>query len=270
VDLVIDSDLFIRQGVNGVDLVITTTKAGNQSLRFSGNPMKNRQDLASRLGLTLDNFVYMGAEMKDHVVFVTSSDRGRGSASQAESIACDAMFTNEPGVFPVLLPGDCATVFVVHELVWGIIHAGRDNAAIIIPKAIGLICTAFNIDPRSIFAVVGPTIGNSLDEERLTRDADLRYFFSREKEKYIHKQRVEKTWIRSGAIVDTVIDVEGIGVEGWEVLLAKYVEFALRESGVIRILNPNLDTMSGKFFSHSLSVKTGTEEGRHACLIGRF
>ena len=180
------------------------------------------------------------------------------------------MFTNEPRVFPVLVPGDCATIFIIHELVWGIIHAGRDNAATIIPKAINLICTAFNIDPKSIFAVLGPTIGNSPDEERLARDADLRYFFSHEKEKHIHKQRVEKTWIRSGAIVDTVINVEGIDVEGWEVLLAKYVEFALRESGVTRILNPHLDTMSGKFFSHSLSVKTGDPEGRHACLIGRI
>ena len=77
----IDSDLFIRQNINGVEIVITTRKAGNQSLRFPGNPLENRQDLVGRLGLTLDNFVYMGAEMKDHVVFVSAKNGGSGSFS---------------------------------------------------------------------------------------------------------------------------------------------------------------------------------------------
>ncbi len=258
----IDSDLFIRQNVNGVEIVITTKKAGNHSPRFQGNALENRLYLANCLGLGLNNFVYMGAEMKEHVVFVTSSDGGRGSLALEDSITCDAMFTNEPGVFPVLLPGDCAPIFIVHRLFWGIIHAGRANASVIIPKAIGLVCKAFGVDPKSILAILGPTIGNASDGERLAEDDSLRYFFPRNKEKYIHDQLVDPGWRKSGAVVEST--------EGWEILLAKYVEFSLRELGVVRLLNPHLDTLSGRFFSHSLSVKTEDPEGRHACLIGRI
>jgi copper oxidase (laccase) domain-containing protein len=260
--LVNDSDLFIRQSVNGADIVITTKKAGNQSLRFPGNPLENRQHLVERLGLNLNSLVYMGAEMKDHVVFVTSSDGGRGSLSQKDSVACDAMFTNEHGVFLVLEPGDCATIFVIHELFWGIIHAGRANASAVIPKAIKWLCKTFGVDPKSVLVALGPIIGNAPDEEKSPVDDSLRYFFTRNKEEYIRDQLIDPDWIKSGAIVEYA--------DGWEILLAKYVEFALRKVGVIRVLNPHLDTLSGQFFSHSLSVKTGSTEGRHACLIGRF
>ncbi|MCL5016258.1 MAG: laccase domain-containing protein [Patescibacteria group bacterium] len=229
-----DDGKFFPNNINGLLEVVSTLKAGNMDFRFGTREsvLDNRQAMARRFGLKLNDFAYMCAEMSDKIALVTKAN-GKGTP-------CDAMFTAKSRVFPTLLPGDCAPIFIVHRDVWGVIHAGRANASAIVPASISWLKDSFGINPSALIAMLGPTI----------RDT---YVFPYDKRKYIEDQLQDSAWTGH-------IDEES---DGYHVHLDSCVQYLLRKNGVGRIIDLGMDTAKG-FFSHSLGI-----EGRHACFIGK-
>ncbi|MCL5007015.1 MAG: laccase domain-containing protein [Patescibacteria group bacterium] len=232
-----DEDNFIYNTVNGILLAISTEAAGNMDFRFSvrEDVLENRRRMAGRFGIDHKSFVFMSAEMKSEIALVSDRNGGQG-------LVCDAMFASESRVFPIILPGDCSPIFIVHRDVWGIIHAGRANASTVIPASISWLGARFNANPSALITVIGPTIRET-------------YVFPKEKKGTIKAQLEDDDW--RGCIDERV--------DGYHVHLDKCVAGLLRKSGVppARIVDLGLDTAHG-FFSHSLG-----KEGRHACFIGR-
>lgn len=95
--------------------------------------------------------------------------------SHFQTVECDAIITNQPGIMLGILVADCYPVllFAPEQQVAAVVHVGwRGAAAGILPKAITAMSNEFGIRPEQLFAAVGPGIGaHRYEVDRAVRDA---------------------------------------------------------------------------------------------------
>ena len=108
-----------------------------------------------RLGDILSKIVFCRQTHSDRVIQVSSELVGRPTA--------DAMITDQTNLGLGVLTADCVPVFIHDQKrsIIGIAHAGwRGTFYKIICKTINKIGDNFNVKPKDIIAVIGPSIGN--------------------------------------------------------------------------------------------------------------
>ncbi len=240
-----------------VDIAFSTFSAGNMRFGLSDPRDKkndrsvvlgNRRRLFRELGFDGSRVAWMATRMAGMVHCVVSKDLGSGRLSHEDGVPCDAIFSDIPGSVVGLLPADCAPVMVFHKsALWGIVHAGRPNAHVVIENSIEWLVRQ-GIKLENVTAILGPTI------------RPLTYFFPNGKEAYIAEQLHDESWKQ-------FITAES---GGHRVDLPGYVRSLLLAGGILpgHFVDLGLDTADG-FFSNALKNKRGID-GRHASLIGQM
>lgn len=124
--------------------------------------LENRRRFAAALGFSLDDVVATRQVHETTVRVVTRAECGTGASSRAhETWACDALVTQEAGVFLMGFSADCPLVMLVdaQARVLGLAHAGwRPAFAGILAKTISAM-TKLGAEPARMLAAVAPAIG---------------------------------------------------------------------------------------------------------------
>lgn len=135
----------------------------NLGLHVGDNPetvLKNRQHLASVLGIPLDNFTTARQVHGCNVVTVKKSD---GAFHYDMSIAeTDAMITDIPNICLMVLQADCVPIllFDAEKKVIGASHAGwKGTLSKIAQNTVRALQERFNCIPKDIYVGIGPSIG---------------------------------------------------------------------------------------------------------------
>ena len=117
--------------------------------------MQNHHALAKALGYDIDCLIHMRQIHSDRVVHVDTAFRFDDPPE------CDALITATPGIALMVMVADCTPVLMVDPVNHAIaaVHAGRAGAfKNIIARTLGAMQKSFGSDPRSILAVLGPSI----------------------------------------------------------------------------------------------------------------
>jgi len=97
------------------------------------------------------------------VAVVNETHRGAGATPARPPIAgTDGLIASVPGVALGILTADCASVYLVDRVnrAVGLVHAGwRGTSALIVSKAVDMMCSEFGTDPRRLVVAIGPSIG---------------------------------------------------------------------------------------------------------------
>ncbi len=135
----------------------------NLGFHVGDNPetvLKNRQHLASALGIPLDNFTTARQVHGGNVVTVTKPG---GSFHNGTAIAeTDAMVTNVPNICLMVLQADCVPMlfFDAEKKVIGATHAGwKGTLSKIAQNTVLTLQERFNCLPKDIYVGIGPSIG---------------------------------------------------------------------------------------------------------------
>ena len=135
----------------------------NLGFHVGDNPetvLKNRQHLASALGIPLDNFTTARQVHGGNVVTVTKPG---GAFHHGTAIAeTDAMVTNVPNICLMVLQADCVPMlfFDAEKKVIGATHAGwKGTLSKIAQNTVRVLQERFNCLPKDIYVGIGPSIG---------------------------------------------------------------------------------------------------------------
>lgn len=130
--------------------------------------LKNREKLASVLGVSLGNFTIGNQVHGDNIFIVTASDKGRGAYEHNNAVPfTDAIATSVPGVCLMVLTADCASVLFYDPVkkVIAAVHAGwRGTVKKITQKTVAFLRDEFGCEPSDIIAGIGPSIGPDANE----------------------------------------------------------------------------------------------------------
>ncbi|MBE0503217.1 MAG: peptidoglycan editing factor PgeF [Desulfuromonadales bacterium] len=95
--------------------------------------------------------------------------------SHFQSVECDAIVTNQPGIMLGILVADCYPVLLFDPIqrVAAVVHVGWRGAANgILPKTIACLFNDFSVNPADLKAAIGPGIGaHRYEVDRPVRDA---------------------------------------------------------------------------------------------------
>nr|WP_236838543.1 peptidoglycan editing factor PgeF [Caldalkalibacillus salinus] len=125
--------------------------------------LNNRKKLLDIHRMPTDAWTCGNQVHGDRLHYVKLSDRGRGRLSQADAIdQVDGLYTDQANVFIASFYADCVPLYFVassHRMI-GVAHAGwKGTVANIGAKLVSEWRQNFNIQPREVFAVIGPSIG---------------------------------------------------------------------------------------------------------------
>lgn len=127
------------------------------------NVRRNREKLASAVGVPLQDFVVTKQVHENRVETVTSHQKGRGALDYESGMdATDAMVTNEPGICLMVLLADCVPILFCDPVrrVVAAVHSGwKSTVKRIGPKVVQTMCREFGCSPGDILAGIGPSIG---------------------------------------------------------------------------------------------------------------
>lgn len=102
-------------------------------------------------------------------------DEPNHDLSHFQSVECDAIITNQPGIMIGILVADCYPVLLFDPLknVAATVHVGWRGAANgILGKTISCLINDFGVSPDSLVAAIGPGIGaHRYEVDRPVRDA---------------------------------------------------------------------------------------------------
>ncbi len=124
--------------------------------------VNNRQRLAEKVGIPLNNWVFCRQCHSDQLRKVTSFDKGRGAFDHEEGIRdCDALYTKDQDVVLAFVHADCVPILLVEpeKKIIAAIHAGWPGTLKeITSKVLMELQEKEQIDPKKIRAYVGPAI----------------------------------------------------------------------------------------------------------------
>jgi YfiH family protein len=151
--------------LSGVVQAVTTREAG--SLGFAGRDdpaavRRRRRALAEALEIEPRQLVCAEQVHGALVARVGAGERERGAWSRADAIpGADALITDEPGVFPLLLFADCVPILLVdpRRRAVGLAHAGwRGTARAIAARTVEAMRAELGCEPADLRAGIGPSI----------------------------------------------------------------------------------------------------------------
>lgn len=110
-----------------------------------------------------------------HSTNILVIDEANYDLSHFQSVECDAIITNQPGIMLGILVADCYPVLLYspEQRVAAVVHVGWRGAANgILPKTISCLVKDFSVKPESLLAAIGPGIGaHRYEVDRPVRDA---------------------------------------------------------------------------------------------------
>lgn len=138
----------------------------NLGLHVGDDPARvkiNRQRWAGVFGIKADQVVAGHQVHGTKVAVVGREHWGRGADSQDTAIPdCDALVSVEPGTALMSFYADCIPIFFYDPVTKGvgIAHAGwKGTLAGIAQKTVKALQTSFGVDPKTLVAAIGPSIG---------------------------------------------------------------------------------------------------------------
>jgi purine-nucleoside/S-methyl-5'-thioadenosine phosphorylase / adenosine deaminase len=150
----------------GVVHAITTREAGSLSLADGDDPAevrRRRRAVAEALEIEPRQLVCAQQVHGAMVRRVGAAERERGAWSRDDAIpAADALVTDEPGLFPMLLFADCVPILLVdrRRRAVGLAHAGwQGTARAIAARTVEAMRAHLGCDPADLDAAIGPAIG---------------------------------------------------------------------------------------------------------------
>lgn len=139
---------------------------GNISFAVGDHPehvQANREDLRRTLGLD----TLMDTKQVHGVTTIFEPDPSTAALHDEPSVKADGMSTSRPGMGLMVKSADCQPILIAHEsgrFVAGL-HAGwQGNRQNYPGVAVGELCKYYQVEPRSLFAVRGPSLGPSAAE----------------------------------------------------------------------------------------------------------
>ncbi|MDP4162730.1 MAG: peptidoglycan editing factor PgeF [Bacillota bacterium] len=123
--------------------------------------LKNRKLLAKTLSFPINSWVSAEQTHEVSIQRVTAQDKGKGAISYADSfLGTDGFYTNEPGILLTLCFADCVPLFFMapKKGMIGAAHAGWKGTVHEIAKHMVEKWGQEGIDPKEIFALIGPSI----------------------------------------------------------------------------------------------------------------
>jgi YfiH family protein len=123
--------------------------------------MQNHHALANAVGYEIERLIHMRQIHSDRVVYVDSSFHFDTPPE------CDALICDTPGIALMVMVADCTPILLVDPVKKAVaaIHAGRAGAfKNIITKTLDAMQHRFGSNPRSLYAVMGPSICQSCYE----------------------------------------------------------------------------------------------------------
>ena len=125
--------------------------------------LSNREVLARRLGVSLEQMVGCQQVHGSEVALVGPEDGGKGMLPDVLSIqGCDAMVTNTAGLYLLALSADCPPVFFYDPArkAIGLAHSGwKGTVSRISGRVVEAMGVHFGSRPEDIIVAVGPGIG---------------------------------------------------------------------------------------------------------------
>ena len=227
---------------------ISTIDEGNMSYNWGEKQEvdRNRKEFVESLGLRVEDGVSMSLVHGNEVVHITSADRGRGMLNM-DHPECDAVMTNEKGLYFFMNTADCLPIFFYssEKGVIALAHCGWKGTDLgLAKKVVSEMSGVYGVRPEELRVVIGPGI---------------------HKESYVLEvleQKNKKKWKECIRVLpDGKYSVDIVG----------YNEAQLLEAGVLQenIEVMNVDTGKDmRFFSHYRAVTLGEVEGRFCSVVG--
>jgi YfiH family protein len=157
-----------------VDAFVTTRHGGVSTGRYESlnlglhvadehaSVIENRERVASRLGIGLDNFVFCEQAHDRNVVVVGAGDRGRGARSLDTAVPrTDALVTTSPDVVLVVMVADCVPLVLLEPAagILACVHAGWGGTVRGVTRQAVATMTDLGGRAHRIVAGIGPAIG---------------------------------------------------------------------------------------------------------------
>lgn len=166
---------------------------GNISFAVGDNPelvQANREDLRRTLGLD----TLMDTKQVHGVTTVFEPEPSSAATSEEPTVEADGMATSRSGMGLMVKSADCQPILIAHEsgrFVAGL-HAGwQGNRQNYPGVAVGELCSYYQVQPGSLFAVRGPSLGPSASEF-IHFDAEWGPDFARW---YAERERTVNLWL---------------------------------------------------------------------------
>jgi YfiH family protein len=159
--------------VDKIDAFTTTrlggvSKAPYDTLNLSftvqddvANVIQNRALLFHEFGVGPNDVVLAHQTHSDRTLVVSKKDGGRGFAKYDDGMDGDGLLTTDKNLLLGIYHADCVPVFffVPSIPLVGVVHAGEQGSLdFITQKAVQLIKEKFHVDPKDIYAYIGPTL----------------------------------------------------------------------------------------------------------------
>ncbi len=142
-----------------------TIEGLNLGFRVKDNPesvMENYRLVAEDLALPLSRTVLAKQTHTDTLRIVTEEDAGKGISKESDIEDTDGLITNLKNIPLVVFAADCVPILLfdpVREVI-AAVHAGwRGTVKEIGKKAVSLMETRFQSNPKDILGAIGPCIG---------------------------------------------------------------------------------------------------------------
>jgi YfiH family protein len=127
------------------------------------NVLKNREHLASSLGITTENFFFVRQEHGNRIFRVKDENIFQNSNNLIDTIpVSDALITNFKEICLLVFVADCVPVllFDCRKKVIGLVHAGwKGTISLISQKTVKLMQSHYGCRVQDIFCAIGPSIG---------------------------------------------------------------------------------------------------------------
>lgn len=153
----------MRRAPDGDDWNLSARRGSPEYPPDPAVALRNREKLASLLGISLDNMVGCRQVHGTLVAVVTQAEAGMGMWPDTPSIeGADAMVTDTPGLILMVLSADCPPVFFYDPIkrAIGLAHSGwKGTVSSIAGSVVAAMTSNYGSNPRDIVAVVGPGIG---------------------------------------------------------------------------------------------------------------
>lgn len=152
-----------RQAPDGEDWNLSARRGSPQHPPDPAVALRNREKLAGLLGVSLDRMVGCRQIHGTTVARVTREDGGRGMRPDLPSIeGADAMVTDAPDIYLLVLSADCPPVFFYDPVrqVIGLAHSGwKGTVGRIASNVVQELVDGYGCTPQDILTVIGPGIG---------------------------------------------------------------------------------------------------------------
>lgn len=161
-----EEEFFVLEGFSGLKGLVhgfSTRSFGNMSFRWGGRSVEaNRLKFAKAVNFDPRRVVTLGLSHGTRVAVAKKNNLVNLEDEQCSFRETDGLLTDEPGVFLLLLIGDCLPVLLFDpgKKVIGLVHAGVKGAVEgIVPVAIERMRKVFGCQVRDIILGIGPSAG---------------------------------------------------------------------------------------------------------------